>query len=122
METQPATRAARESHGGAVDEFGAVMTRSRVPYALVGVDPESFDRIDLEPFARPARTNGVTFFTRPFDKQEADYFTGNHEVILRQRGFPVGEQEPIGGAYPVVYRPRALPWDCGTALNVTTGG
>lgn len=38
---------------------------------------------------------------------------GEHGVIDRQAGWPVGQQEPIGGAYRQVFRPIPQAWDSG---------
>lgn len=38
---------------------------------------------------------------------------GYHGQIARQAGYPVGQQEPIGGALRQVFRPIPQAWDSG---------
>lgn len=55
----------------------------------------------------------IAFTVRAFDKNWAEFFTGDHGVIFRFAGDPGGGLEPFGGAYPAVVRPIPNAWDSG---------
>jgi hypothetical protein len=74
-----------------------------------------YDPFRAPGWPRPALL-AVAWTIRPTGK-DGDGFgpalTGTHGVITRQPGWPVGQQEPQGGAQRAVFRPIPEAWDSG---------
>lgn len=55
----------------------------------------------------------IAWTLRPFDTWQARNLDGNHGVITRVQGTPVGALTPTGSAFRAVFRPLPQAWDAG---------